>query len=256
MKILAGAIATDLGSLLRKECPVVCSAMREDSAEALFDKEINPAYSLALDKDSPPILIQVEGSIAQAWVDGLLGGEGTPREIDRPPTTIESILIGGLIRDMGRTIQRHSGSDDTVAEPVSTLIEKEDRDELRARSGILTIFTIQASEEENGVIRILFGFDELARRLGLGTSRAGSVKSEDTIDVEQLAEVMIHVSAHYPHITVPIRDLTGLEVGDILYLDRKWNEEVEVHVAGKLAYFGHPGCIDQSLGIRISRTGS
>lgn len=105
-----------------------------------------------------------------------------------------------------------------------------------------------------GRFRIFFHYDDLAEILGFGKGDTGPGEGDEHVTTAHLAAVALPLSARYRPTPVAIRDITSLRLGDVLYLDHKPTDEVEVRVGREFAFYGNPGAVDGSIGVRISRS--
>lgn len=105
-----------------------------------------------------------------------------------------------------------------------------------------------------GRMRLFFNFEDLADVLGFGKGASGPGEGDEHITPEHIASVTLPLYVSYQPTPVAIRDIATLQVGDVLFLDHKPSDEVEIRVGKELSFFGHPGAIDNSIGVRISRS--
>lgn len=69
----------------------------------------------------------------------------------------------------------------------------------------------------------------------------------------QLERVPVEVSVLLGEVELPVRDLAGLEVGDVVILDSVVSDEVRVMVGGESKFQGWPGLVNNKRAVRIAR---
>lgn len=52
---------------------------------------------------------------------------------------------------------------------------------------------------------------------------------------------------------ITVREFLELQVGDVLRLDRRKNQEIEVFVGNKLKFYGVPGRKEGRIAVKITR---
>jgi len=70
---------------------------------------------------------------------------------------------------------------------------------------------------------------------------------------EQLGQVRVQVRVPLGGAALSVKDLLGLEAGDIVCLDTRATSELPVLVADRLKFMCKPGMVDGHMGIQIRR---
>lgn len=255
-KALGRELGDCLAEILRAECGFEFEEAQEDSSDGVFEAPRDPVFALALASSDERVLFGIEASLAQAFVDRLLGGGGATREVDRKPTEVEAALLGLAAEKIGDVLARAWGlGEGKVGRPI--FLTAADRSEMPAQGGIASSFSLSIGEAE-GRLRFFYPYGALARILGVemreDARQGGQSETGERLTPERIGGMRLGVRAQFPATPIQIRDINSLQVGDVLYLDRKPDDEIEISIGDRVVFFGHPGAAGDVLGVQISRT--
>ncbi len=250
---LARGIARALADHLTMECSVEFTRSSEELPARLLQTPADFLYSFPL-ASSPErsILFRLSGPLGQAIVDRFLGGPGEIREADRFPTVIETTLLGPVAAGVGGSLATGGGT--APAPPVP--MGPDERTAFPGASGIIASFSVDLGEG-NGVLELFYPYEAVTEVLGISLgdeeSTGGGATGEKITDAH-IGRVLLPIRVRLVPTPVQIRDVASLREGDVLYLDRKLDDEVEIRVGGCLAFLGHPGAVNGRIGIQVSRS--
>ena len=252
-----GGVAEKVGFVLsdelNREIAVAFRESSEDVARVLLDAPADPVWALGPGGPGEGILCGMEASLAQAFVEMLLGGPGALRPVDRPPTAIETALLEKIaLRLCGSLVP--DGAPEGNAPAALLYLEGEAREERAAPAGVIGVFEL-ALGEEKGAFRVFYTYEHLTALFGLdlGAAETASGGGSDQVTREHVGGVRIALHARLRSTPVRIGDITSLRVGDVLSLDRPITDPVEILIGGRAAYLGHPGRVDDRIGVQIAR---
>ncbi len=255
---LAEYLTDTLGRELDCPCAVTFDRADERSLDSFLRPEADPVHRLKPVDERGDVFFRIDSALAQAFVDRILGGPGAPREVERPPTDIEAALLGAVAARAAEAVGASWDEEVGATEPFP--LDGSARRDVEPSAGVISSFSItlgdegEGGEPARGTIRFFYDFDDLGDALGFAKAVASENDAPETVTTEHLAKMRLRLTARYRPTPVQIRDLTSLRVGDVLYLDHKLTDEVEIAFDGKTAFYGYPGTVDSSIGVRISRT--
>jgi flagellar motor switch protein FliN/FliY len=81
---------------------------------------------------------------------------------------------------------------------------------------------------------------------------SGPIPEKSANDLEQIFDVPVTVSAVLGHTSMPVGDLLQMMPGNILKLDRKVGEAIEIYVNNRLVARGEVVLVDDRLGVTMT----
>ncbi len=252
---LAEELGRRLSRLLRTDCRFEFRDAVDGHARAVLEEPGVAAFRVSPSGGTETVLLSMDPALAQLFVDALLGGKAVARKVERAPTEIEVAVLGlpaeGIAEQIAETLPAYVPARGDVVH-----LPSPGGEELEGLTGV--VCSLAATfEDSGGEIHLFFGQGVLDRVTGrtADENNAGDGKAgkPERMAVDAVAGVRLKVKAQFPPEPVRIRDVASLEIGDVLYLDRKLFDEVEVRVGGRLAFFGHVGTVDDSLGVQVCR---
>ena len=219
-------------------------AMLQDACQA----EIDPLFELPEFAPSGLVLCAFAAQLGQVWIERLLGGTGSPREIEREPTEIEIELL----RLAAGSVAQALGFDAEHGVPEATYVDAAMRRNLEPQGGIVVVFEC-ALGEKSAELRVFLTYDDYAAATGIGTVRHTDAGAKPRFDVEHMHGLAIELTARMPAQPISVADVANLRIGDILHLDRRVEDEIELRAGERPLFMGSPGCVGRSVGVRITK---
>ena len=81
---------------------------------------------------------------------------------------------------------------------------------------------------------------------------AEDVNQKNAADLEAVFDVPVQVSAILERAKMPVSDLLELDVGNVLELDRKVGEAVDIYVNSRLVARGEVVLVEEKLGVTMT----
>jgi len=257
----AHRLGSTLSAMLRSSVSVSASEMEEvaygDFVQNLADPTLVAVFEI------PPhairALLQMNVGLALAVVDRLLGGKGEAPDTPRPLTEIEQMLLRGLVT---RLLGDYAGT-------WRPLVRFDPHLETMVCDNIFAHIALPSEVVCVGRFEIVIGdthdhftlclpaqamesvFVRLDLQAWLSAGHAVSTQSDEM--QRQLGQVRVTTHVPLGAATISLRDLLGLEVGDIVRLDTRTTSELPVLVADRIKFMGKPGMVDGRMGIQIRR---
>ncbi len=205
------------------------------------------------------LLVAVDLRTALGMIDRLLGGPGQPPAQERPLTDVEVALGRRLVGRLLNDVKRGWG---TLAEVEPALGEAVVSPRLLrpARSNeMLLAFGYEVKlGEARGEFAILIPHstvEPLVARLG-GQPAAGErqpdgqAKARPTAGLPLLG-VGVPVRVSLGTATVLVRDLLGLQAGDVVRLDTTADDELSVVIGSRARFLARPGLRNSRLAVEV-----
>ena len=255
---LAKRLEVSLAGLVRDYVEVAARDLSEIRWSGLVASLSSPCAVFAF--EAPPLegmgLLTMDPGLAFALVERLFGGKGESGDLGRELTAIEQRVIG---RFAGRVLAEIQAAwrpafEFKVSSPgfVSSpdLIESSGVDESVIEAGFKLDSGSLSGEFSIAYPRHMFepAIQALAPQRESGARQSAADGSSAMVEALSLP-----LTARLTPTMVDMRHLLDLCVGDVLLLDNRVTEDVEVLVGGKPVMTGRPGSHGGRLAVKITR---
>lgn len=255
-------LSTNLPAYLRKNVQVEVM-----NAEAITYSEFSNALSnpvlLGVVNFAPldgNIIIELDNGLGYAIIDRMLGGAGNPMEKIRDFSEIELIIIERIM-----TICTN-----LLIEPWSSVIELEPKLErietnsqfaqIISPSEMTSIITIHIKiGSVEGLMNICIPFtcveaviDRLNTKYWYSTMKEKDDKVYQDVIESTIEKARIPIRAVLGRSTVSFNDFATMQVGDIIRLNKKVDEEMDIYVGNLKKFTALPGASSDAYAVRIT----
>lgn len=255
-------ISTNLPAYLRKSVQVDVM-----SSEAITYSEFTNALSnpvlLGIIDFAPlegSILLELDDELGYAIIDRMLGGRGTPLEKSREFSEIELIIMERIM----------NVCTDLLIEPWQSVIKIEPRLErietnsqfaqIISPSEMTSVITMKIKiGSVEGLMNICIPFacvesvmDRLNTKYWYSTMKEKDGNNYQDLIETTLSKAKIPVRAVLGKSTVSVNDFTNLQIGDIIRLNAKVDQELDVFVGNIRKFTALPGASSDAYAVRIT----
>lgn len=215
-------------------------------------------YTFRMDPLDSVAVIDFSQSVVFSFVDRLFGGRGSSIATEREITWIEKSVMNNIInrtlRDLERTWERIIPLECNV-EMLET--NPEFVQIVPASETVVLISFEMKSENMSGLINLCYPYitlEPIALRLGGQNlvSSAKEVPKEELLKNRkrvELFDALVRVNLGETNITV--RDLLNLKKEDVIVINRKINEDIEVYVENEVKFYGRPGLKGKHKAVQV-----
>lgn len=205
-----------------------------------------------------PLLLEIDLKLAFAMIDRLLGGSGESVIEPRELTSIEKRVISKPIQKIANLL---AASWNEYSPMTLTLGELISNPELIAIPGVddvaVAVIARVGIGGIEGTVNIYYPCTLLSPILTSVEKTSGAVKPPKLRRVAAealLKQIRLPVYIRFTPSLVNIEHLIGLRKGDVLLLDSRVNDEVEVYVANSNLWMGRPGSVGGRIGVKLTRS--
>lgn len=194
-------------------------------------------------------------------VDLLLGGNGKIENLDREPTNIDLELLRYLFENLLKRIYI-SYQYETV-EVSKVYSNKAQYQKLNNKDMIFTsLINVSLENKVIGGLRFCipyesikevindFGNDKIKQDENLEEDKIKDISSNEIFEFIQ--DVEVDVFAKLGETKVSINDLLNLEIGDVILLDQKTNDDIIISIGESKIYKAKPGVIGVKKAVEIT----
>ena len=255
-------LSTNLPVYLRKNIQVEVM-----NSEAVTYSEFSNALSnpvlLGIVNFSPlkgSAILEVAGNLGYAMVDRMLGGDGVPLERMREFSEIELLIIERIM-SVCVNLLREPWINVVDLHPRLERIETNSQfAQIISPSEMIAIITINVKiGEVEGLMNICLPYltlesvmDKLNTKYWFSTMQdRDEQRYTDTIEA-LISKAPIPVKAILGNSTISVNDFVNLQLGDIIRLDSKVDQELEVYVGNIKKFTALPGASGEQYAVRVT----
>lgn len=255
-------ISTNLPVYLRKSVQVEVMNSEAVTYSEFSNALSNPVLLGVVDMEplSGNIILEVAANLGYAIVDRMLGGMGQPLDKSRDFSEIELLIIERIL----------TVCVELLSEPWQNVVEIHPRLErietnsqfaqIISPNEMIAIVTINMRiGDVEGLMNVCLPFMTLEPVMDKLNTKFwySSIKKSDEIEYTETIEALISrapvpIKAYLGKSTVSVGDFTNLQVGDIIRLDSKVDEELDVYVGNIRKFTALPGASDKQYAVRIT----
>ena len=258
------------GRLLSTNLPVYLSkavTVEVMNSEAVTYSEFSNALSnpvlLGIVNFSPlagNVIMELASNLGFAIVDRMLGGPGKPLDKSRDFSEIELLIIDRVMTVCVNML-REPWKNVVDLNPRLERIETNSQfAQIISPTEMIAIVTINIKMGEvEGLMNVCLPYltlEEVMDRLNTKYWFAAMQNNDDTNYTEILEDLVnrVHVpiKAILGHSSINVNDFINLQVGDIIRLDTKVDDELDVYVGNIQKFTALPGASDNSYAVRLT----
>ena len=256
---LAKRLSVSLAGLVRDYVEVSIAEIRETDWSQFIASIPTPCatFTFAAEPLEGAGVINLDLKLAFGLVDKLFGGSGASTEVSRELTPIEQ----NVNAKAAEVVLRETAlAWNTVANlRVSMRAFASNPDFIQAsginESVLTVVLDVKAGTVEG---KLLLGypylmFEPVFRMLIKPTTFERKREPDTELTTALMRTVPVPVMARLQPSMVSMRHLIALEEGDILMLDNRVSDDVEVVVGDKKVFMGRPGDLNGRLAVKITR---
>ncbi len=252
-----------LSSRLRQSTDVTITSVEQATfAEFVFSLG-NPCASFIFrlgDATGTQAALDLGTDLAYHIVDRLFGGPGESRDVRRPLTSLEQMVVKG-IAERSMAMLRDAWGDYLPMQPSYAGFESTPETlQIASREDNVLVANIEVrSTGCNGIFTIctpLLAFEAfLQEKSGpvVGQQRGSNPGGRQLVE-RNLRRVLVPVLARFPSFRLRARDVAALRVGQVIHTGQALDTAIDVLVNGRRRFAGGLGQSRGFLGVRISAT--
>ncbi|MGN6711754.1 flagellar motor switch protein FliM [Anaerocolumna jejuensis DSM 15929] len=255
-------LSTNLPAYFRKNVQIEVVSS-EAVAYSEFTNALSNPVLLGIVDFSPlegNIIIEIADNLGYAMVDRMLGGTGVPLEKARDFTEIELIIMERIF----------NVCTNLLSEPWETVVHLEPRlirietnsqfAQIIAPSEMISIITMNIKiGNVEGMMNVCLPYaclesviDKLNTKYWFSTMQVKDDESYQELIEMAIAKAKIPIKAILGRSSISVNDFLGLQAGDIIKLNTKIDDELEVYVGNLDKFKALPGASSDAYAVRIT----
>lgn len=206
------------------------------------------------------IILEIASNLGYAMVDRMLGGEGEPLEKTREFSEIELLIIERILTVCVNLL--HEPWENVVdIHPRLERIETNSQfAQIISPSEMIAIVTINIKiGDVEGLMNVCLPYltledimDKLNTKYWYSTMQDKDEQQYVDAIETLISKALIPMKAVLGNSTISVSDFSGLQVGDIIRLDTKVNQELDVFVGNIKKFTALPGSSGDKYAVRIT----
>lgn len=206
-------------------------------------------------------ILELNPNIVFSIIDRLFGGPGLPPPKSRPLTDIEEVIIKRVIAKTLESLQE-AWKQVIHLEPRLEVIETNPQfTQIVPPNDMVVIITLQTKiGQAEGLINICIPYlviEPIMSKLTTTYWVASSVAKQSSIESisslqRKLENALVPMIVELGRVTVTVKELLDLSVGDVLQLETAMNSELKILIGKKEKFSCKPGLSGKRLAVQIT----
>ncbi len=245
-KKVAKAMTVKFVNFCHSEFDVTVVSTKQHFAAELVDQAIESGqddYYLAFgtDQSHPCGLISIPTKTAFIWATQLLGDpESEEEDSGRDLSQLEESLLLDMLSALIEVFSQKIWD----LQPAKNIVRRLFPLELKGTEELckITFDVKKTDQEKSSEAYILILCSELETVVGKAEQTVGGFSAEDISKaiLGHIQQMPVCITAQLDSMVLTLEEIMSLEVGDILLLDKKVNEPIELITSGRTALLGQP----------------
>lgn len=258
----AGHLGSSLSAIQRAMVDIELVSVDQITYSELIMSLVNPSnvFTITMEPLEGRCLIDFNPTLALLFIDRMFGGVGRVMETERELTGIEKAVLSKISRNVFKELERtwasivkmqirqHSFETNPqfvqIVPPGETVIVIGFQIKMLGNSGLLTICYPYVTLEP--IMKDLVG------NTWADQSKKGDIEQNRILNETNLQQVRADITARLGTATLTVRDFISLKIGDVIQLDQRIEEPLEVYVRGKKKFFARPGIVGRKSGFQLT----
>ncbi|MCR5651906.1 MAG: flagellar motor switch protein FliM [Lachnospiraceae bacterium] len=207
------------------------------------------------------IMIELSATLGFAMIDRLLGGQGDPLEKNREFSEIELSLVEKMVA-VSVSLLREPWKN--VVEELNPVLERVETNpqfaQIIAPTEMIAIVTLNIKiGEVEGLMNVCLPYftlesimDKLNTKFWFSTMQDNSDESYMEHMEDLIKHVQIPIMAVLGESSITVTDFVNLQVGDIIRLDSKVAQDMDIYVGNIRKFKALPGSTKESYAVRVT----
>ena len=255
-------LSTNLPVYLRKNIQV--EVMNSEAVTYMeFSNSLSNPVLLGIVNFEPlegNIIIEMASKLGYAIVDRMLGGEGEPLDKIREYSEIELLIIERIMTACVQLLREPWENVVDIHPRLERIVTNSQFAQIISPSEMIAIVTISIKiGDVEGFMNVCLPYitlepvmDKLNTKFWYSNMQERSGMEYAEAIESLISKAVIPVKAILGNSVISVSDFSGLQVGDIVRLDTKVNQELDVYVGDIKKFTALPGASGEDYAVRIT----
>ncbi len=217
---------------------------------------------ISMDPLKGQAILEIDPSITFTVIDRLFGGSGEGSKLNRELTDIEhSVMEGIIVRILGN--MREAWTQVIDLRPRLSQIETNPQfAQIVPPTEMVVLVTLETKVGDvEGMMNLCIPYltiepivSKLSAQYWYSSVRRGATTENLNILKEKLSTVEVTITAEIGKIQVPVRDVLGLKLGDVIRLyNVSVDDPMPLNVGNKKKFLCRPGQVGRKMAVQITK---
>ncbi|MDE7063184.1 MAG: flagellar motor switch protein FliM, partial [Lachnospiraceae bacterium] len=254
-------LSTNLPVYLRKNIQVEVMSSEAATYSEFSNALSNPVLLGIVDFEpmKGSVILEMASNLAYAMIDRMLGGEGEPLNKMREFSEIELLIIERIIANCVELLQEPWHNVAEIHPRLERIETNSQFAQIISPSEMIAIVTLTLRVGEvEGLMNVCLPFATLEPVMDKLNTKFwySNIQDKDEEEYSEAIESLISrapipVKAVLGNSIISVNDFVGLQIGDIIRLDRKVDEELDVYVGNIKKFTALPGASGEDYAVRV-----
>lgn len=207
------------------------------------------------------VVMEIASNIGFTMVDRLLGGSGKPLDKDRDFSEIELTVLERMFNVCVNLLREPWQNVLSIVPRLERIETNSQFAQIISPSEMIAIVTINIKiGDVEGLMNICLPFmclepvmDKLNTKYWFSTMQNKDSNTYEEAITSLIAKAQIPIKAVLGQSQISVNDFLNLGVGDIIKIDKKVNEELDVYVGNIKKFAALPGSSDDKYAVRLTQ---
>lgn len=259
---LSRTLTTFLSGYLRTMVSVSVISIEQVTYYEFSNSLSNPVFIAILEAKplEGPILLELNNNTTYAILDRILGGIGKSELITRDYTEIEMGLLTRIIKQVIPLIKEPWNNIVDITPGLLRIETNSQFTQIISPNETIALCTLVIKiNDSEGMMNFCIPHISLEPILPKLTTKFwfSNIKKEESNNAElikdKISKTYIPLTAQIGSTTITVKDFLNFEVGDIILIDKKYKEPIDVLIDKKVKFRGIPGIKNNKYSIRITQ---
>jgi flagellar motor switch protein FliM len=257
----AGHLGSTLSAIQRAMVDIDLVSVDQITYSEFIMSLVSPSntYTITMEPLEGRCIIDFNPTLAFLFIDRLFGGVGNILDTERELTGIERAVLAKIAKNVFRELERiwasiakvqiKSVSFETnpqfvqIVPPGETVIVISFQIKMLRHSGLLTICYPYVTLEPV--------MENLVGKTWVDQSRSEDAERDRQTNAHNLSQVRTQVQARMGSAEISVKDFVNLKVGDVIRLDQRIDDPLEILVQNERKFLATPGIVGRKKGFRV-----
>lgn len=257
----AGHLGSTLSAIQRAMVDTELVSVDQITYSEFIMSLVNPSntFTVSVEPLEGLCLVDFNPTLAFIFIDRMFGGVGRFLEAERELTGIERTVLSKIATNVFQELEKtwssvikmqiRQVSFETnpqfvqIVPPGETVIVISMQVKMLGNSGLLTICYPYVTLES--IMKDLVG------KSWVDQSKKGDAQVDFVTNSNNLQDVYAEVTAQLGTAQITVRDFVNLKIGDVIQLDQRVTEPLEVYVRGAKKFLARPGIVGKKSGFQV-----